>query len=88
MSESNGGVKWSTIHVVAVVVVPMVVFAAGYGALFAQVSYIATRVSVYETNQDRMQQSINQLNVSIATLAESVTELSNTRAKQDQDGKR
>lgn len=85
--EDDGAVNWNTVAVIAGIIVPMVMAAAGWGVLYERVDDLAKRSERSETTYNSMQSSINTLNVTVATLAQSVQSLSN-EVKRSEDNRR
>lgn len=85
--EKDGVVNWNTVAVIAGIIVPMVMAAAGWGVLYERVDDLAKRSERNETTYNSMQNSINALNITVATLAQSVQSLSN-EVKRSEDSRR
>lgn len=85
--QEDGVVNWNTVAVIAGIIVPMVMAAAGWGVLYERVDDLAKRSERNETTYSSMQSSINTLNITVATLAQSVQSLSN-EVKRSEDSRR
>lgn len=73
MANGNDApIRWSTIGVIAAICGPLLLGSAGYGVMYAKIDQIVSNQEKYEHRQDSMDANVAALNVTIATLAQTV----------------